>query len=205
MSSSSRSAALLVLAAACGRHESYRLPWQPGGAAQLTQDCNDSCCNDHVGISTYAYDFAGDFTVVAARSGRITHLKIDSAKGCGDRSCIDDANVLVIDHGDGTAATYLHLAGGSLAPGLACGQTVRRGQPLARTGTTGWSTGVHLHFQVGEARTGTTCECGPDGTACTATPWPAFWTASMPIVFDEWPAAPQCADRRIALPASQNH
>ena len=191
----------------------YRLPWQPGVAMQLTQDCNDSCCSDHVGTDEYAYDWAngGAFTVVAARGGTITHLKINSTTGCGASGCVNDANVLVIDHGDGTQATYLHLQGNSIEPGVACGATVTRGQPLARSGTTGWSTGIHLHFQVSEVHAGAaTCECGADGKACSATtvPWNSFWVTqadpSVAVQFDEWPDAAQCGNRRIAMPASQN-
>jgi Peptidase family M23 len=192
---------------------SYRLPWQPGVSMQLTQDCNDSCCNDHVNDDGYAWDFANatSFTVVAAHTGTVTHLKINSTTGCGASSCADDANLIVIDHGDGTQATYLHLEGMSLASGVSCGASVQRGQALATAGTTGWSTGVHLHFQVGQVHSGAaTCECGSDGTGCSAgsVPWSSFWSTvaypTVPISFDEWPEASSCADRRISMPASQN-
>ena len=188
-----RLALLVVLLA------SYRLPWQAPNMF-LTQDCGEG---DHTGVSQYAYDWAssdGAFTVVAARGGRITHLKISSTTGCDDPSCIDEANVLVIDHGDGTQATYLHLAGGSLAPGIACGAVVRAGQPLAVAGSTGWSSGVHLHFQVGGVpKTNSTCECGADGLACRSDwmPWRAFWTQTAPIRFDDWADAASCADRHM--------
>ena len=61
--------------------DGYRLPWRPNVAMQLTQDCNDSCCSDHVGIDEYAYDWAngGAFTIVAPRGGTITHLKANSS------------------------------------------------------------------------------------------------------------------------------
>jgi hypothetical protein len=192
----------------------FRLPWRPGVTMQLTQDCNDSCCNDHVGSDAFAYDWAngGSFDVVAARGGTITHLKINSTTGCGTSGCVNDANILVIDHGDGTQSTYLHLAGDSLATGIACGATVQRGATLATSGTTGWSTGIHLHFQVGMVHPGEpTCECGSDGRGCdpATVPWASFWPTSslptVPIAFDEWPDAASCADRRITMPASQNN
>lgn len=192
----------------------FRLPWQPGVTMYLTQDCNDSCCGDHVGTDEYAYDWGtstGAFTVVAARGGTITHLKIDSTTGCADSTCANDANILVIDHGDGTQSTYLHLQGMSLASGVACGATVARGQPLATAGTTGWSTGIHLHFQVSKVHAGAaTCECGADGQACNAgtVPWGSFWVSAtyptVPIAFDEWPDSASCGDRRITMPASEN-
>ncbi len=191
----------------------YRLPWRPGVTMRLTQDCNDSCCGDHVGTDEYAYDWANGtgFAIVAARGGTVTHLKINSTTGCGTSGCANDANLIVIDHGDGTQSTYLHLEGGSLAPGVTCGATVTRGQALARAGTTGWSTGLHLHFQVSGVHAGApTCECGVDGRGCAANtvPWASFWVnatyPSLPITFDEWPDAATCGDRRVQMPASQN-
>ena len=209
----------LVLLLGCDRVDApppedvFRLPWLPGVAMQLTQDCDDSCCRDHVASDEFAYDWASDgaFEVVAARAGTITHLKIDSAAGCDSSACVDDANILVIDHGDGTQSTYLHLAGDSLAPDVECGAPVARGQRLARAGSTGWSTGVHLHYQVSRVHANApTCECGSDGRDCPArrVPWASFWVAadapSLAVAFDEWPEAARCGDRRIAMPASQN-
>ncbi len=191
----------------------YRLPWRAGTSMRLTQDCNDSCCADHVGDARYAWDFAngGAFPVVAVRGGTVTHLKINSTRGCGASSCVNDTNFVVVDHGDGTHATYLHLAGGTLGAGVTCGGTVTRGQVLGTAGTTGWSTGIHLHLQVSRVHAGAgRCECGADGQGCAANsvPWGSFWSSAayptVPVTFDEWAAASTCGDRRMAMPASQN-
>ncbi|HKQ68375.1 MAG TPA: M23 family metallopeptidase [Polyangiaceae bacterium] len=191
----------------------YKLPWAPGLAMELTQDCNDSFYADHVGSGKHAWDFANGshFAVSAAREGVVTHLKASSHAGCETSACVDLANYVVVDHGDGTASVYLHLDGDSLPADVRCGERVRQGQKLATAGSTGWSTGPHLHFQVngvhhGETRT---CECGDDGLACEpdAAMWTAFWSTpkypSVPVVFDEWSAG-ECSDRRITLPLSQN-
>lgn len=191
----------------------YKLPWKSGVSMQLTQDCKDSCCNDHVGNAQYAWDFANGstFTIVAARGGTVTHLKINSTSGCGSSSCVDSANFIVVDHGDGTHSTYLHLGGMTLSSGVSCGSSVTQGQALAKAGTTGWSTGVHLHFQVSKVHAGAnTCGCGSAGTGCAANtvPWGSFWSSAtyptVAIQFDEWPAASSCANRRITMPASTN-
>lgn len=192
---------------------SYRLPWRPATTMQLTQDCNDSCCSDHVGTDEYAYDWANgaSFGVVATRAGTITHLKINSTTGCASSTCSQDANYIVIDHGDGTQSTYFHLEGNSLAAGITCGATVAQGQALATSGTTGHSTGIHLHYQVSKVHPAApTCECGADGTQCSASsvPYADFWVTStypsVPVAFDEWPTAAACNDRRIQMPTSQN-
>ncbi|MEO8551910.1 MAG: M23 family metallopeptidase [Kofleriaceae bacterium] len=193
--------------------KSYRLPWRPATTMRLTQDCNDSCCSDHVGNDKYAYDWAngGGFGVVAARAGTITHLKINSTTGCASSSCSQDANYLVIDHGDGTQSTYFHLKGNSLAAGITCGATVTQGQALATSGTTGHSTGVHLHFQVSKVHPAApTCECGANGKGCSASsvPYADFWVTStypsVAVKFDDWPTSASCSNRRIQMPVSDN-
>jgi len=193
--------------------DAFELPWHPAVTMQLTQDCDDSCCSDHVGSDEFAYDWGngGSFAVLAARSGTITHLKDNSTTGCASSSCSGDANYVVIDHGDGTQSTYFHLAGQTLGPGITCGAHVDRGQLLAMSGTTGHSTGIHLHFQVSKVHSGApTCECGSDGMQCSSSsvPYADFWATTtyptVPINFVEWPTASQCANRRITMPASEN-
>jgi hypothetical protein len=179
----------------------------------LTQDCNDSAYGDHVGTGKNAWDFANgtQFPVSAARGGVITHLKMSSTSGCDNASCVDFANYIVVDHGDGTTSVYLHLAAGTLDSSVKCGQPVRQGQKLAVAGSTGWSTGPHLHFQVNVVHGSETsaCECGEDGKQCAPdeAAWSSFWSSprfpSLPISFDEW-AANECADRRMILPISTN-
>ena len=53
-------------------------------------------------------------------------------------------NVVVVDHGVGVHTVHAHLS--SIA--VAAGQPVARGQLLGRVGSTGLSTGPHLHWEV---------------------------------------------------------
>ena len=55
-------------------------------------------------------------------------------------------NTVVLDLGDGQFAHYVHLQPGSVR--VKTGQRVRRGQMLARIGSSGDSRGPHLHFDV---------------------------------------------------------
>lgn len=55
-------------------------------------------------------------------------------------------NLLVIIHGNGYSTYYGHLS--SYAPGLRTGEVVPRGTTVAFEGSTGWSTGPHLHFEI---------------------------------------------------------
>jgi murein DD-endopeptidase MepM/ murein hydrolase activator NlpD len=53
-------------------------------------------------------------------------------------------NVVVIDHGTGYQTLYAHLSTVSVG----CGQSVVQGQTIGLAGSTGNSTGAHLHFEV---------------------------------------------------------
>jgi murein DD-endopeptidase MepM/ murein hydrolase activator NlpD len=55
-------------------------------------------------------------------------------------------NFLRIDHGGGVETAYGHIMDGGIA--VQVGEHVSAGQPIARVGSTGMSTGCHLHLEV---------------------------------------------------------
>jgi murein DD-endopeptidase MepM/ murein hydrolase activator NlpD len=72
--------------------------------------------------------------VIASADGIISSTGKDSAYG----------NVVVVSHGFGINSRYLHLS----KIFVRAGQRVKRGDKIAEVGTTGKSTGPHLHYEV---------------------------------------------------------
>jgi murein DD-endopeptidase MepM/ murein hydrolase activator NlpD len=50
----------------------------------------------------------------------------------------------MIDHGNGYQSLYAHMSSVSVS----CGQSVGQGQSIGSAGSTGFSTGSHLHFEI---------------------------------------------------------
>lgn len=55
-------------------------------------------------------------------------------------------NYIIIDHGNGVQTAYAHIIEGGIL--VSAGQQIVVGQNIARAGTTGNSTGCHLHYEV---------------------------------------------------------
>lgn len=85
----------------------------------------------HAGV-----DFANHMgeSIFAAASGTVTQVKYREGYG----------NTIIVDHGGGWTTLYAHLS----QFGASLGQQVEIGQTIGYVGSTGWSTGPHLHFEV---------------------------------------------------------
>jgi len=80
-------------------------------------------------------DFSsGDGKAYAAKAGTVAAVTYDGAYG----------NMVTISHGGGVETRYAHLA----QPTVSTGQKVSAGTVVGNIGSTGYSTGPHLHFEV---------------------------------------------------------
>jgi murein DD-endopeptidase MepM/ murein hydrolase activator NlpD len=74
--------------------------------------------------------------VWASTAGRVTEVAMKPGSG----------NTVVITHSNGLATRYYHLS--RFAKGLSAGKAVKQKEVIGYVGTTGLSTGPHLHFSV---------------------------------------------------------
>ena len=82
-------------------------------------------------------------SVVAVKSGTVA---ISTALRYSDGSYRSYGEYVVINHHDGTMTLYAHMLSGSRR--VSEGQSVSQGQVIGTVGSTGRSTGTHLHFEV---------------------------------------------------------
>ncbi len=85
----------------------------------------------HAGVDIRGPHGAG---IYAAAPGRVSHVGRMGGYG----------KIVVLSHGQGFETRYGHLSGFEVKPGMFVGA----GQKIARMGSTGRSTGTHLHFEV---------------------------------------------------------
>ncbi len=81
------------------------------------------------------YAAAAGTPIYAAAAGNVTTAGYSNSAGYW----------VVINHGNGLVTKYMHM---HQMPYVSEGQTVEKGQHIGGVGTTGQSTGNHLHFQV---------------------------------------------------------
>lgn len=122
----------------------YELPYMPGKKVSIVQGYNGWWSHQH----SNALDFLmrkGEI-ICAARSGIVQGARSDSQKGGASYKFISDGNYVIIKHDDSTSAAYWHMLYNSVM--VKPGDTVQTGQQIGRVGSTGFSSGPHLHFEV---------------------------------------------------------
>ncbi|KAA9015421.1 M23 family metallopeptidase [Sphingobium limneticum] len=110
---------------------------QPTGSPMLTssygyrRDPFNGHAAFHAGL-----DFPGRYgqPINAAADGKVSY--VGQRQGYG--------NVVEVEHGNGIMTRYAHLSGFASR----VGQKISRGDTIGRMGSTGRSTGTHLHFEV---------------------------------------------------------
>lgn len=103
----------------------------------------------HTGIDISDGEF--NRPIIAVKSGTVTAVVKNCVQAVDDKderaNCGGGyGNYILIDHGNGISSFYGHLQTGT--PTVSVGDTVTQGQKIADIGSTGISTGPHLHFEI---------------------------------------------------------
>lgn len=155
----------------------YRLPFEPGLEVPIHQGWLSTY--SHNGRAAYAYDFGlHEGTPILAAAGGVVSYAHDGELACGGAELLRLTNYVTIDHPDGSATHYGHLAGVDVE----VGDVVGAGQQIGLSGMTGFTGCMpHLHF----ARQ---AQGGPV-------------TQSIPVYFDGYPDAPLLNGQTITAAA----
>ncbi|HWP50217.1 MAG TPA: peptidoglycan DD-metalloendopeptidase family protein [Clostridia bacterium] len=127
-----------------GTYDGGIMLWPVAGYKTVTSDYGwrFGGTDFHTGIDIARTNSAGqgiyNKPILAAADGKVVFTQTSYVSGRGY------GIYLIIDHGGGISTLYGHTS--SLK--VKVGETVTRGQTVAYVGSTGWSTGPHLHFEV---------------------------------------------------------
>jgi murein DD-endopeptidase MepM/ murein hydrolase activator NlpD len=125
----------------------YRAPFALAQTFTVTQAAPDQITHKDAG-SRHAVDIAMPVgsAVHAAREGVVINVAHRFFRGGTTQEVRDEANFVQVLHDDGTTAVYGHLQLDTVR--VRPGQRVQRGEYIASSGNTGYSSGPHLHFVV---------------------------------------------------------
>lgn len=149
----------------------YRAPFAVGRQFTVTQAAPDALTHRDAS-SRNAVDIAMPVgtAVHAAREGLVINVARSHFRGGLDVAALSEANFVQVLHDDGTYAIYAHLQMDTVR--VRPGQRVARGEYVANSGNTGFTSGPHLHFAV-LRNTGLSSEslpvsfAGPGGVSVT--------------------------------------
>ncbi|MCC7117807.1 MAG: M23 family metallopeptidase [Anaerolineales bacterium] len=130
----------------------------PASARVLGDGACEPVNGGAVGYGTYVYPTNDHYLSGFNFSEKTNHRGIDLAGNEGEGVYAVDAgvvvysgwnnygygNMIMIDHGNGFQSLYAHLS----AIYRGCGQSVGQGETIGAVGTTGRSSGPHLHFEL---------------------------------------------------------
>lgn len=168
----------LALAMACvqGAAALYRLPYPDGAAFMISQAPGGFISTHTTRATRNAVDFAmpRGTPVLAAREGIVIAAQWRHDSGGQRTDLIAKGNIVRVRHADGTIGNYAHFMHAGVA--VEVGEAVPAGKILGYSGSTGYSSGPHLHF-------GVTREVRAGGTVQEVSVPLTFYIGDPPVAF----------------------
>ena len=105
----------------------------------------------HGALDISGSDVYAKANIIASKGGTVVYPYdvTQTRYGYGYLGCRDGGgygNYVIIDHGDGTYSVYAHMYANSIT--VFAGDLVEQGQVIGKMGSSGNSTGPHLHFEI---------------------------------------------------------
>jgi len=122
----------------------YALPYPKGVSRLMVQGYKSQF--SHRGRLSLDFKMKEGSPVTATRDGIVVRVEEGFSKGGVNKKYLRKANQVVILHPDGSQAYYGHVEKNGVLVNV--GDTVRVGQVIAKSGSTGFSAFPHLHFIV---------------------------------------------------------
>lgn len=107
--------------------------------------------SSHSGVDIASSLRIGTVNIIAVKDGTVIYPTTGSVTNCVSNSNLDSCgggygNYVMIEHSDGTSTLYGHMYENSIT--VKAGDVVKQGQVIGKMGSSGRSTGTHLHFEV---------------------------------------------------------
>ena len=122
----------------------YALPYPISNKFKIDQAYNGKL--SHQNENSLDFTMPVGTNITAVRDGIIIKVVDENNKNCGTQACKKYNNFILIYHPDGTFAEYSHIKQNGSK--VKVGEKVLKGQTIAYSGNTGWSTGPHLHLVI---------------------------------------------------------
>ena len=107
----------------------------------------------HSGVDISGGSGLGKVNIIAAKDGIVVYPTSKSPTNCESSNSLSSCgggygNYVIIQHSDGNYTLYAHLHKNTIT--VKEGDSVSQGQVIAKMGTSGNSTGMHIHFEIRE-------------------------------------------------------
>jgi len=143
----------------------------------------------HSGVDFACGLGSGVVNIVAAKDGIVVYPTASSPKNCKDGTGLDSCgggygNYVIIQHSDGNYTLYAHLSYNSVT--VTAGDSVEQGQVIGKMGSSGYSTGPHLHFEVREGQVDKSATVDPMGYVSLENPRILTTSSGVLALIQKW-------------------
>ena len=146
----------------------------------------------HSGLDITGGSGEGNVNIIAVKDGIVVYPTADIKNDCPSSRSMDPCgggygNYIIIQHSDGNYSLYAHLYHKSIT--VKAGDSVSQGQVIAKMGSSGYSTGAHLHFEIREGSNANQSRVDPLNYISAENPRESYSTGEFVEWLKSWEGA----------------